>query len=77
MLQVLVDWVENGPRPGDLDVVEQQPALPITSTARCRCASGRPGRITRQAIPKSRGEFRVCAVRQLGRLIGLGAAGLL
>jgi feruloyl esterase len=30
MLQVLVDWVENGRAPGDLVVVEQQPALPIT-----------------------------------------------
>jgi glycine/D-amino acid oxidase-like deaminating enzyme len=29
MLQVLVDWVENGRAPGDLVVVEQQPALPI------------------------------------------------
>ena len=30
MLQVLVDWVENGRAPGDLVVVEQQPALPVT-----------------------------------------------
>jgi Tannase and feruloyl esterase len=30
MLSVLVDWVENGRAPGDLTVVEQQPALPIT-----------------------------------------------
>ena len=29
MLQVLVDWVENKRAPGDLTVVEQQPALPI------------------------------------------------
>ena len=31
MLQVLVDWVENGRAPGDLVVVEQQPALPIAT----------------------------------------------
>ena len=30
MLSVLVDWVESGRAPGDLVVVEQQPALPIT-----------------------------------------------
>jgi len=30
MLAVLVDWVENGRAPGDLTVVEEQPALPIT-----------------------------------------------
>jgi hypothetical protein len=30
MLSVLVDWVENGRAPGDLTVVQQQPALPIT-----------------------------------------------
>ena len=30
MLAVLVDWVEQGRAPGDLTVVEQQPALPIT-----------------------------------------------
>ena len=30
MLSVLVDWVEKGSAPGDLTVVEQQPALPIT-----------------------------------------------
>ena len=30
MLSVLVDWVEKGRAPGDLIVVEQQPALPIT-----------------------------------------------
>jgi Tannase and feruloyl esterase len=29
MLSVLVDWVENGRPPGELVVVEQQPALPI------------------------------------------------
>ncbi|MBA2402459.1 MAG: tannase/feruloyl esterase family alpha/beta hydrolase, partial [Bradyrhizobium sp.] len=29
MLSVLVDWVEKGSAPGDLVVVEQQPALPI------------------------------------------------
>jgi feruloyl esterase len=29
MLSVLVDWVEQGRAPGDLTVVEQQPALPI------------------------------------------------
>ena len=30
MLSVLVDWVESSRAPGDLVVVEQQPALPIT-----------------------------------------------
>ncbi|MBR1297800.1 tannase/feruloyl esterase family alpha/beta hydrolase [Bradyrhizobium sp. AUGA SZCCT0042] len=30
MLSVLVDWVEHGRAPGNLTVVEQQPALPIT-----------------------------------------------
>jgi hypothetical protein len=30
MLSVLVDWVENDRAPGDLTVIEQQPALPIT-----------------------------------------------
>jgi feruloyl esterase len=30
MLSVLVDWVENGRAPGELTVVEQQAALPIT-----------------------------------------------
>ena len=30
MLSVLVDWVENSRAPGDLTVVEQQPALPVT-----------------------------------------------
>lgn len=30
MLSVLVDWVEKGQAPGDLTVVEQQPALPVT-----------------------------------------------
>ncbi len=30
MLQVLVDWVENGRAPGDLVLLEQQPALPVT-----------------------------------------------
>jgi hypothetical protein len=31
MLSVLVDWVENGRSPGDLVVVEQQAALPVTT----------------------------------------------
>jgi hypothetical protein len=31
MLQVLVDWVEGGRAPGDLVVLDQKPALPVTT----------------------------------------------
>ena len=47
MLAVLVDWVENGKAPGDLEVTEQKVEAPAFETTRALpLASGRHGRIT-------------------------------
>ena len=55
MLSVLVDWVENGKAPGDLEVLEQKVLRRrLKRRARCRCADGRPGRITNRGRPISR-----------------------
>ena len=62
MLSVLVDWVENGKAPGDLEVTEQKVEVPNSRRcAHCRCASGRPGRITSRDLPMPL-EFRLRAV---------------
>ena len=67
MLSVLVDWVENGKAPGDLEVIEQKVEAPsFETTARCRCAAGRPGRTTSPARSMLRRAFPARRDRRIG-----------
>ena len=64
MLGVLVDWVENGKAPGDLEVIEQKVEAPAFETTRSLplCQLAGMAALQGGTTDQSRGEFFLRAV---------------